>query len=264
MTHPSFRSSSLTARAFVRPFLILVIVSALSPIVSANAPVPDALASKRLEKLSSASKIPSAHSTPAHAQGLDPDEALARLLKGNARFVSGKSIHPNQGGSRRKSLTASQNPHTIVVSCSDSRVPPEILFDQGLGDLFVVRVAGNVIDETSLGSIEYAAEHLGTRAILVLGHSKCGAVKATVDAWKKGVFPEGHVYRVASLILPAVSDARKMKGDLAANAVSANVRRVASGLRASRPVLAPRLSRGAMKIYGAVYDLDSGRVSRLF
>jgi len=218
----------------------------------------------RLSKMKAAVAPASSHGGAIHASAIAPEEALARLLAGNARFCAGKTIHPHQTLARRKSLSRAQAPHTIVVCCSDSRVPPELLFDQGLGDLFVVRVAGNVVDEAALGSIEYAAEHLGTRALLVLGHSKCGAVKATVDAWKKGAFPEGHVYRVASLILPAVSDARRLKGDLVANAVSANVRRVASGLRASRPVLAPRLSRGILKIYGAVYDLDTGRVSRLF
>src|SRR5438552_18099724 len=117
---------------------------------------------------------------PSHAEqpAVASAEAISRLKEGNGRYTSGTTQHPGQTAERRTELANTQHPFATIVSCSDSRVPPEIVFDQGLGDLFIVRVAGNVINDEGLGSIEYSVDHLGTRLILVLGHQSCGAVKA--------------------------------------------------------------------------------------
>src|SRR5262245_40561826 len=114
------------------------------------------------------------------ASGLSAEQALARLLAGNARFVAHRERHPDITVRRRRALVSSQHPFAVILGCADSRVSPELLFDEGLGDLFVIRVAGNVVDDVVLGSIEYAVEHLGTKLIVVLGHEKCGAVSAAV------------------------------------------------------------------------------------
>src|SRR6266404_5054617 len=120
---------------------------------------------------------------PAHPDQptVSPAEAVSRLKEGNGRYTSGNQQHPHESAERRAELTKSQHPFAIIVSCSDSRVPPEIVFDQGLGDLFALRVAGNVIGDHSLGSIEYAVDHLAVRLIVVLGHQSCGAVKAAKE-----------------------------------------------------------------------------------
>src|SRR5262249_39949150 len=112
--------------------------------------------------------------------GFTADEALAKLMDGNKRYASSHSLHPHQSAGRRHELEATQHPFACILSCSDSRVPPEVVFDEGLGDLFVVRVAGNIVDSAVTGSIEYAVEHLGTPLVLVMGHEKCGAVQATL------------------------------------------------------------------------------------
>jgi len=137
--------------------------------------------------------------------GISPDEALKKLIDGNNRFVQSAQAQKDIGNNRRTELTKGQHPFAVILSCSDSRVPPEHIFDQGLGDIFVVRVAGNVADSIELGSVEYAAEHLGVPLILVLGHQSCGAVKATVDGGK----PEGNIESIVKKIAPAVKKARE-------------------------------------------------------
>lgn len=141
--------------------------------------------------------------------GISPDEALAKLVAGNTRFVEGKQAQKDVGNTRRTELTKGQQPFAVILSCSDSRVPPEHIFDQGLGDIFVVRVAGNVADSIELGSVEYAAEHLGSPLILVLGHQMCGAVKATVAGGK----PEGNIGSIVKKIEPAVKKAKAQVKD---------------------------------------------------
>ncbi len=187
---------------------------------------------------------------------LSADQALKQLMEGNRRYVAAKVVHPNQDGARRSEVAGGQHPFAVILGCSDSRVPPEILFDQGIGDLFVVRVAGNIASSDVLGSIEYAAEHLGVALVMVLGHSKCGAVQATV----KGGHAEGHVAGLLEAIAPALEAARKKPGDLAENTVTENVKLVMSQIEQSRPVLAELVSGGRLKVMGARYDLDSGRV----
>ncbi len=132
------------------------------------------------------------------------DQALQTLLDGNKRFAAGRQLHPNQGKERRDEVAKGQKPFAIIVGCSDSRIPPEILFDQGIGDLFIIRLAGNIVDDMALGSIEYAADHLGSRLVVVLGHSKCGAVTATAQ----GGEAHGHIGSIVKAIAPAVDRAK--------------------------------------------------------
>lgn len=187
------------------------------------------------------------------------DEALQRLMDGNARHFAKKFIHPDQWEVERAEVARSQHPFAIILGCSDSRVPPEILFDQGLGDLFIIRVAGNIVDPALLGSIEYAAEHLESPLLMVLGHERCGAVAATV----KGGEAPGHLEALVTPIKPAVQAAQKLKGDLLDNAVRANVRLVVKQVRHSQPTLAELVRTGRLKVVGARYDLDTGKVELL-
>lgn len=187
------------------------------------------------------------------------DEALAKLQAGNERYVASQLTHPNQTAERRAELGAGQHPFAIVLGCADSRVSPEVIFDQGLGDLFVIRVAGNIVDDVVLGSIEYAAEHLHTPLIVVLGHSKCGAVGATVAGGEL----EGHLPSLATAIQPAVDSVKDQEGDLLDNAVRANAKMVAEQLSSSDPVLSKLVEAGGLKVVAARYDLDSGKVDIL-
>ena len=188
-----------------------------------------------------------------------PEQALATLLEGNKRYVSSHLRHPHESAEWRHSISGAQHPFATVLSCSDSRVPPELVFDVGLGDLFVVRVAGNIASDDVIGSIEYAAEHLNTRLILVMGHQSCGAVQSTIG----GGEPKTHIEHLTRAIEPAVARARKEQGDLVANAVRNNVELVVGQLQNSEPILAALVSQGKIKVIGAVYDLDSGIVTLL-
>jgi carbonic anhydrase len=195
-----------------------------------------------------------------HPSGLAPADALALLTEGNQRFVSGHLQHPRQDPARRTELASGQAPSAIIVSCSDSRTTPEVLFDQGLGDLFVVRCAGNVIDDHALGSIEYAAEHLGTRLIVVLGHQRCGAVKAAKEVIASGSMPHDHIASLVESIKPAVLATKDQ--DVEATC-KANVHDVEQALRDSQPVLHGMTSSGQLQVVGAYYELDTGTVSFL-
>lgn len=181
--------------------------------------------------------------------------ALKQLMDGNDRYMNGLK-HPKRGAKRRVEVAKGQHPIAIILGCSDSRVPPEILFDQGLGDLFIVRVAGNIADPVVLGSIEYAAEHLGTPLLMVLGHERCGAVAATVQG---GEAP-GHIGSLVEAIRPAVNETRGMAGDPVDNAVVMNVRNVVAELRRSRPLLAHMVEEKKLTVVGGYYDLDTGAV----
>lgn len=191
------------------------------------------------------------------ASSIGPEAALLKLSEGNNQFVMGKSEHPNQKQDRVKLLSAGQHPFAVIVCCSDSRIPPEIVFDQGLGDIFIVRTAGHVIDDVALGSIEYAAEHLGTGLVVVLGHGKCGAVDATI----KGGKHSPHIEALAHAIKPAVEKAKEnKKGDLLDDSVRANIEMTVEKLKASRPVLSELHEKGKLKIVGAYYEINSGTV----
>src|SRR6184192_4097820 len=197
---------------------------------------------------------------PAHSDqpAVAPTEAISKLKEGNGRYAGGNLQHPGQTTERRAELANTQHPFAIIVSCSDSRVPPEIVFDQGLGDLFVVRVAGNVIDDQSLGSIEYAVDHLAVRLIVVLGHQRCGAVKAAKDTIAANGKAPGHIQSLVTAIEPAVE--ATVKDDLEVT-VKANVKNVVQALRSSTPVLKAKIDAGELKVVGAYYSLDTGTVA---
>lgn len=188
-----------------------------------------------------------------------PDAALRQLLDGNKRFMSASLTHPNQDDTRRISLESGQAPFAAVLACADSRVPPEVLFDQGLGDLFVVRVAGNIINDQLLGSLEYAAAHLDTSLILVLGHTNCGAVGAVAA----GAELEGHIASLAPAIQPAVDKVKEQEGNLTDNAAREVARMTADQLRSSEPILANLIKEGKLDVVPAFYDLESGEVTLL-
>jgi carbonic anhydrase len=191
--------------------------------------------------------------------GLSADQSLSRLLAGNARFVAYKEQHPDESAMRRRELVSGQHPFAVILGCADSRVAPELLFDEGLGDLFVIRVAGNIVDDAVLGSIEYAVEHLGTKLIVVLGHEKCGAVSAAVASESA----PGHLAALVSAIRPSVLATASAPGDKVHNCVVENVRRVARQIRESEPVLKEAGQRSGVKVIAADYELDTGKVRLL-
>ena len=189
-----------------------------------------------------------------------PAEAISKLKEGNGRYTTGNLQHPGQTAERRTELAKTQHPFATIISCSDSRVPPEIVFDQGLGDLFIVRVAGNVINDEGLGSVEYSVDHLGTRLILVLGHQRCGAVdaaKQTIAA--KGKAP-GHIQSLVTAIKPAVEATAK---DDLETTIKANVKNVVQALRSSTPILKAEVDSGKIQVVGGYYSLDTGAVTFL-
>jgi carbonic anhydrase len=194
-----------------------------------------------------------------HETQWNSNESLKILMEGNQRFVGSKMLHQNQSAERRNEIVKGQHPIAVIVSCSDSRVPPEIVFDQGLGDLFVIRSAGNLVDDIGLGSIEYAVEHLGVQLIIVLGHEQCGALAATV----KGGEAPGHIAKLIEEIKPAVEKAKKQSGDLLENAVLSNINMVVKQLQDSEPILKEFVHKKKLNIVGARYDLDSGVVAIL-
>jgi carbonic anhydrase len=190
--------------------------------------------------------------------------ALEDLLDGNRRFVDGRLTYPRQDPQHRQRLVQHQDPSAIVLGCADSRVPPEIIFDQGLGDLFVVRVAGNILDDSAvLASLEYAVAHLKAGLLVVLGHEGCGAVKATLAAEAANESVGGHLGFVVSAIRPAIDEARSQGGDLLDHAIRANVARMVNQLKETEPILAGRVRDGELKIVGAYYHLETGRVEIL-
>ena len=187
---------------------------------------------------------------------LTADQILEKLMRGNQRYVAHKLRHPHQTGLQMEEVAAGQHPIAIILGCADSRVPPEIIFDQGLGDLFVIRVAGNILDDAILGSIEYAAEEFGVGLVMVLGHERCGAIAATV----KGGEILGHISTLVNAILPALQNLEPFPADPIEMAVRANVQWVVQQLRRSEPILTSLLEVGKLKVVGARYDLDDGEV----
>lgn len=187
---------------------------------------------------------------------LSADEALAKLKEGNRRFVENQLTHPHEDMQWRFSLVDKQEPYAVVVTCSDSRVTPEIIFDQGLGDLFVIRVAGNVAKDKVIGTIEYAVEHLGVNLIVVMGHESCGAVGAALEI----DLPGGHINSLVHQIRPAVLAAQEMDGDVLMNAVKINAKMVARNIMDSEPYIRPKHRRGTVKVVPACYMLSDGKV----
>jgi carbonic anhydrase len=225
---------------------------------------------------------------PAHPDQpiVSPAEAISQLKEGNARYTSGKpqpddsseerahmarnsyenigmtflGMTADQVAKRRAELAKSQHPFATILSCSDSRVPPEIVFDQGLGDLFIVRVAGNVINDEGLGSIEYSVDHLGARLILVLGHQSCGAVKAARETIAAKSKAPGHIESLVTAIKPAVETTAK---DDLETTIRANVKHVVNTLRSSKPILKAKVDSGEVQVIGGYYSLETGAVTFL-
>jgi carbonic anhydrase len=200
----------------------------------------------------------------AHAQASNPSDtpeaALDKLMQGNARYV-GNELRERDFSAGRVARTQGQSPFAAILGCADSRIAPELAFDQGPGNLFVVRVAGNFVTQDGLASLEYGAAVLGTEVIMVLGHSNCGAVNATIGALQKGNKLPGHIADLVRAMKPGIEPALKQAGDdLPQRAVIANVRSNVQQLQKSKPILAGLVASGKLKVVGGVYDLASGKV----
>lgn len=195
-----------------------------------------------------------------------PDTVLHRLIEGNRHFVAGSLTHPGRTPNDFKALSQRQNPMAAILGCADSRVPPEILFDQGVGDLFVIRVAGNYVNGAGAsvkGSLEYAVAELGVTLLMVLGHSQCGAVKAAIQHLNDKDALPGAINDLVNTIKPAVLESKDKPGDALENAIRANVKRSVERLQTLEPVVAPAVHAGKVKVVGGVYDLASGKVQLL-
>jgi carbonic anhydrase len=191
------------------------------------------------------------------------NEALQKLMNGNKRFVSGTLAQKDVSAKKREELTKGQKPFATVLTCSDSRVSPELLFDQGLGDVFVIRVAGNVVDPIALGSIEYAAEHLNCPLLIILGHSKCGAVTATLEAKGK---PEGNIGAIVKKIMPAADAAKKKGGtkdEILETAIKENVKNVYSDIMKKSTIIDHLVQEGKLMVVGGEYNITTGKVEMI-
>ena len=194
-------------------------------------------------------------------------EALARLRDGNARFVSNvRGVDAVLNHARRAELAGGQNPFAIILGCSDSRVPAELVFDQGLGDLFVIRVAGNIVAPSQVGSVEFAAERYETRLVVVLGHSQCGAILATLEELRRPTESQSRNLRaIVDRVRPAVeglmtAESRRDPDELVRQAVRSNIRASVNHLRHGSAVLEQLIQEQGLLVVGAEYSLDSGRV----
>lgn len=190
-----------------------------------------------------------------------PRKALNRLLAGNRRFTAGHPIHPHQTLRRLHEVAAGQHPFAVTIGCADSRVSPELLFDQGLGDIFDNRVAGNIVDDLLLGSIEFAVEEFAPPVLVVLGHERCGAISATIAALESGVAAPGHIGTIVEALRPIVGPVLEGGGDRVERGVVANVRAQARQIVAASPIVAERVDAGTLAVVGARFDLDTGRVT---
>jgi carbonic anhydrase len=192
---------------------------------------------------------------------ISPDEALTRLMAGHANYLANKaSLHDY--ASKREALSKGQWPIAAILSCADSRVGPELVFDQGPGDLFVLRVAGNIENADGLASLEYGVKFLGIPLIMVLGHSGCGAVDAAIKVHRDNVVLPGHLPGLIQAIIPAVKTAEASNPtDLLAASITGNVRRIIADISDNQPVLGPMIQHGDVKIVGGVFDLPTGKVA---
>jgi carbonic anhydrase len=205
-----------------------------------------------------------AHSSQSNT--VTADEALRDLMDGNGRFARGEASSPRRTPADFRAVSAAQNPIAVVISCADSRVAPEVLFDAGIGELFVIRVAGNVVDGAGVtvkGSIEYAVAELNVPLIVVLGHTSCGAVKAAVQHIDHKDSLPGSINGLVELIKPVVGKAHNQPGNLYENVTRANVIAGVDKLKNLQPSVAPRVTAGTVKVVGGVYDLETGTVKLL-
>lgn len=192
---------------------------------------------------------------------MTPDSALARLLDGNRRYIAGESLHEHQDPARRAELAGQQNPFGMLFGCSDSRVPAEVVFDQGLGDLFVIRNAGHIVDPSILGSIEFGVDVLGIPLTVVLGHTSCGAVGAAINAVDTHSTPSGYLRDVVERIAPAVFEARRDPEAGYEEIVVENVHQTVTAIREKSAVVNRAIAEGRTAIVGALYNLEEGTVT---
>jgi len=193
------------------------------------------------------------------SSNLTPQQAWQKLVEGNARFVSGTSSHPNQDASRRSSLVSSQNPFTLIFGCSDSRLAAEIIFDLGLGDAFVIRTAGQVIDDAVLGTLEYGVDVLNIPLIVVLGHDSCGAVTATKEAVDSGDMPGGYIRNLVERITPSVLSSLRQGNTEVNDMVVEHTRQTAERLVERSPSIKAAIDSGRTAVVGMAYRLEEGR-----
>jgi carbonic anhydrase len=237
--------------AFVAAAAVFVGGDRIQAIESTKSTIPTATAARQK---SATKKPPTTYNA---------DEVLQQLLAGNERFIKGELHNPRRTPADFRAVAKAQYPLAVIVACADSRVAPELLFDMGVGDLFVIRVAGNVVDGAGVtvkGSIEYAIAELNVPLIIVLGHSNCGAVKSAVAHIDHKDSLPGAINGLVELIKPAVLKVRGQPGDIYANATRENVRIGVEKLKNLEPILAPRVKNGNLKVVGGVYDLHTGRV----
>ncbi len=191
--------------------------------------------------------------------------ALQQLKAGNERYRLDHVEHPHEGAQRRVDLSRAQHPFAVVLGCGDSRVVPELIFDQGVGDLFVLRIAGNVADDAVIASIEYAVEHLGTRLVVVLGHERCGAVTAAIASHQESAHqPDtGKINNLLSYIEPSVNAVLKVSGDLLTNAIQKHTQRTAKLIQKAEPILSHECHTENLQVLPAYYHLATGKVEFL-
>jgi len=202
--------------------------------------------------------------TPRAVEALTPDRALELLLEGNRRFQASAGVNPDQSAARRAAVALGQAPLAIVLACADSRVAPEIFFDQGLGDLYTVRVAGNILSDAVLATIEYAAERIAPPVLLVLGHKSCGAVKAAFTTIELGAHAEGHVQSLVEGLRPVIDHIMATeKDDIVDRAARYNAEYQLEQIRRRSPAVNRLHREGAIKLVAGYYDLDSGAVEIL-
>jgi carbonic anhydrase len=212
--------------------------------------------------LPTASQALRVEAADAPTQSLSPDQALQKLMQGNARFAAGTVTSPNQTPARRTEVAAGQAPYACILGCADSRVPPEIVFDAGLGDLFVVRVAGNAPNPELLASLDYGVLVLGAPLVMVLGHTACGAVEAALKHLETGApLPTSHLQSLVGDLSYAVAPVLAAGGDQKANATKLNVQLGMQSVSTSDPAIESAIAGGTLKVVGGIYDLASGVVS---
>jgi carbonic anhydrase len=233
---------NLSKRAFLQTAGFGTLTTILAPVMSAGGVVQ-------------APAAPAAPTAPT-PRPISSDEALQKLIEGNRRHLSGEFTITQRLAERRQQVAKAQHPFAAILGCSDSRLPPEIVFDHSLGDLFVVRVAGNIVDMNGLASLEFAATQFGTPLIMVLGHARCGAVAAALAEAKV----PGHIVSLVDAIKPAVAMSKGQPGDPLDNAIRANIRHTVEDLRTSQPILGDLVKAGTLKVVGALYSLDTGKV----
>lgn len=209
--------------------------------------------------LSVAAPLVGRSSAPA-GSGTSPQQLLQRLMAGNSRFVNNEAPTVSNVAEKREMLISNQAPFAAILGCADSRVIPNLVFAQGLGDLFVARVAGNYPDDDAIASFEYAIEHLGTTVVMVLGHQSCGAITAVYEALKTNQPLPLHLSSLEHLIAPGIAEVVRRRGTLD-DAVEANVRAGVARLKASPPVIAERVKSGHVVVVGGFYHLGNGQVS---